>query len=40
LYLHPPAHAELLIGYSGLDAPAIREGVRRIRHALDAVHRR
>jgi GntR family transcriptional regulator/MocR family aminotransferase len=39
-YLDPPAHAELLMGYGGLDAPAIREGVRRIRHALDAVRRR
>ena len=39
-YLDPPAHAELLMGYGGLDPPAIREGVRRIRLALDAVRRR
>ena len=36
-YLDPPAHAELLMGYGGLDPPAIRKGVRRIRLALDAM---
>jgi GntR family transcriptional regulator/MocR family aminotransferase len=39
-YLDPPAHAEFLMGYGGLDAHAIRKGVRQIRRALDAVCRR
>ncbi len=36
LYLDPPAHTELLIGYGGLDPAAIREGVRRIRAAFES----
>ncbi len=33
----PPSHAELLLGYGGLTERAIREGVRRLRQALDAL---
>jgi GntR family transcriptional regulator/MocR family aminotransferase len=36
-YAQPPARAELLLGYSSLDEPAIREGVRRLRQALDTL---
>jgi len=36
-YAKPPPHAELLLGYGGLAEPAIREGVRRLRQALDAL---
>ncbi len=34
-YAHPPAHAELLLGYGGLSERAIREGVRRLAQAVD-----
>lgn len=36
-YAKPPAHAELLLGYGGLGERAIREGIRRLRRALDAL---
>jgi GntR family transcriptional regulator/MocR family aminotransferase len=36
-YAAPPPHAELLIGYAALDPDAIREGVRRLRLALDGL---
>jgi GntR family transcriptional regulator/MocR family aminotransferase len=36
-YARPPPRAELLLGYAALGEDAIREGVRRLRHALDAV---
>jgi GntR family transcriptional regulator/MocR family aminotransferase len=34
-YAHPPARGELLIGYAALDEKKIREGIRRLRQALD-----
>jgi DNA-binding transcriptional MocR family regulator len=36
-YARPPARAELLLGYAALGEEEIREGVRRLRRALDAV---
>ncbi|HEY2772598.1 MAG TPA: PLP-dependent aminotransferase family protein [Candidatus Binatia bacterium] len=36
-YAHPPAHAELLLGYAALGEDTIREGIRRLRLALDAL---
>jgi GntR family transcriptional regulator/MocR family aminotransferase len=36
-YARPPAHAELLLGYAALGEREIREGVRRLRRALDAL---
>jgi GntR family transcriptional regulator/MocR family aminotransferase len=36
-YARPPARAELLLGYAALSEPAIRQGVRRLRQALDAI---
>ena len=36
-YARPPARAELLLGYASLEEDAIREGVRRLREAIDAV---
>jgi GntR family transcriptional regulator/MocR family aminotransferase len=36
-YAHPPAHAELLLGYAALDETQIREGIRRLREALDGL---
>ena len=36
-YLEPPARAGLLLGYAALTEEAIREGVRRLAEALDAV---
>jgi GntR family transcriptional regulator/MocR family aminotransferase len=36
-YARPPARAELLLGYAALGEQEIREGVRRLRRALDAV---
>jgi GntR family transcriptional regulator/MocR family aminotransferase len=36
-YSEPPAHAELLVGYAALEPDAIREGIRRLRGALDAI---
>jgi len=36
-YLRPPAHAELLLGYAALDEAKIREGVRRLRRAVEAL---
>jgi GntR family transcriptional regulator/MocR family aminotransferase len=36
-YARPPARAELLLGYASLDEDAIREGVRRLRAAIDAI---
>jgi GntR family transcriptional regulator/MocR family aminotransferase len=38
-YARPPRHAELLLGYGGLDERAITEGVRRLARALDTVSR-
>lgn len=35
-YARPPARAELLLGYAALGEKEIREGVRRLRRALDA----
>jgi GntR family transcriptional regulator/MocR family aminotransferase len=37
-YARPPRRAEVLLGYAALDEVAIREGVRRLRRALDALH--
>jgi len=37
-YARPPRHAELLLGYGGLDERAIREGVRRLAQSLDAIN--
>ena len=34
-YARPPRHAEVLLGYGALSEDAIREGVRRLRRALD-----
>ena len=34
-YARPPARAELLLGYASLGEPEIREGIRRLRQALD-----
>ncbi len=34
-YARPPAHAELLLGYAALGEDTIREGIRRLRRALD-----
>ena len=34
-YAHPPVHAELLLGYAALGEDTIREGIRRLRRALD-----
>lgn len=39
-YARPPRHAEVLLGYAALDEEAIREGLRRLRHALDELARR
>ena len=36
-YAKPPPHAELLLGYGGLGERAIREGIRRLGQALDAI---
>jgi GntR family transcriptional regulator/MocR family aminotransferase len=36
-YAKPPARIELLLGYASLDSRKIREGVRRLRRALDAL---
>lgn len=36
-YAKPPPHAELLLGYGGLTERAIREGIRRLGQALDAL---
>jgi GntR family transcriptional regulator/MocR family aminotransferase len=36
-YARPPARAELLLGYGSLRESAIREGVRRLREAIDAI---
>jgi GntR family transcriptional regulator/MocR family aminotransferase len=36
-YAKPPARAELLLGYAALDERKIREGVKRLRRALDAL---
>ncbi|HTO09284.1 MAG TPA: PLP-dependent aminotransferase family protein [Myxococcota bacterium] len=36
-YARPPARAELLLGYASLEPSRIREGVRRLRRALDAL---
>jgi GntR family transcriptional regulator/MocR family aminotransferase len=38
-YARPPRHAEVLLGYAALEQGAIREGVRRLRRALDEVRR-
>ena len=35
-YLKPPPHAQLLLGYAALGEDQIREGVRRLRRALEA----
>jgi GntR family transcriptional regulator/MocR family aminotransferase len=37
-HARPPAVAELLLGYGGLAERSIREGVRRLRQALDALN--
>jgi len=36
-YLKPPPHAELLLGYAALSEEQIREGVRRLRRAVDSL---
>ena len=36
-YLRPPPRVELLLGYAALDEKRIREGVARLRRALDAL---
>ena len=36
-YARPPTRAELLLGYGGLSEEAIREGVRRLREAIDSL---
>ena len=36
-YARPPARVELLLGYAALDEKRIREGIRRLRRALDAL---
>jgi GntR family transcriptional regulator/MocR family aminotransferase len=36
-YARPPARAELLLGYASLTEAAIRQGVRRLREALDSL---
>jgi GntR family transcriptional regulator/MocR family aminotransferase len=38
-YARPPARAELLLGYAALPEARIRDGVRRLRGALDALAR-
>ena len=35
-YARPPEHAELLLGYAALGEAAIREGIRRLRQAIDS----
>ncbi|MBY0275655.1 PLP-dependent aminotransferase family protein, partial [Candidatus Binatia bacterium] len=36
-YATPPRTAELLLGYGGLTERAIRDGIRRVAQALDAL---
>ena len=36
-YARPPSRVELLLGYAALDEKRIREGIRRLRRALDAL---
>ena len=36
-YARPPARVELLLGYAALDEKRIREGIRRLRRALDSL---
>ena len=36
-YARPPAQAELLLGYAALSEDTIREGIRRLRRALDSI---
>jgi GntR family transcriptional regulator/MocR family aminotransferase len=36
-YVSPPSHAELLLGYAALDDASIRDGIARLRLALDAL---
>jgi GntR family transcriptional regulator/MocR family aminotransferase len=36
-YARPPARAELLLGYASLSEADIREGIRRLRRALDSM---
>jgi GntR family transcriptional regulator/MocR family aminotransferase len=36
-YARPPDRAELLLGYASLDESAIREGLRRLREAVEAI---
>jgi GntR family transcriptional regulator/MocR family aminotransferase len=36
-YARPPKQTELLLGYASLDERKIREGVKRLRRALDAL---
>lgn len=36
-YSRPPAHAELLLGYAAMEEDKIREGIRRLRQALDSL---
>jgi GntR family transcriptional regulator/MocR family aminotransferase len=36
-YARPPSRIELLLGYASLDEKKIREGVRRLRRAVDAL---
>jgi GntR family transcriptional regulator / MocR family aminotransferase len=38
-YARPPARAELLLGYAALGERSIRDGVRRLREALDGMSR-
>jgi GntR family transcriptional regulator/MocR family aminotransferase len=36
-YSKPPPHAELLLGYAALSDHAIRDGIKRLRQALDTM---
>ena len=36
-YARPPSRVELLLGYAALDEKRIREGIKRLRRALDAL---
>jgi GntR family transcriptional regulator/MocR family aminotransferase len=39
-YAQPPPRAELLLGYAALGERSIRDGIRRLREALDQLARR
>ena len=39
LYMNPPDETELILGYSAITKEAIREGIGRLRKALDGLPR-